>query len=164
MSHERVVVAADTMLPVVRCFPAGSFQRIGLCDHETRALRLGCSHTTARVKLGAAIRELDVCGGDGRGLAESLGYELNLLNNEIHLLDHRKGEAEKELAKLLLEARGDGARTHGDERLRKAEEDVREMERQHDEYVERMGLLRDRVLAEMDRLIRNACVGKGAAI
>src|SRR5215207_4743614 len=90
MSHERVVRAADSMLPVVCRFPEGSYQRVGLCSPEARARRLGCSHTTARTKLERAISELDTRGEPGA----SLGHELNWLDNEIHLLDHRKGEAE----------------------------------------------------------------------
>ncbi|HEY5073391.1 MAG TPA: hypothetical protein VII34_01760 [Pyrinomonadaceae bacterium] len=153
MSHERVIREADSMLPVVCSFPEGNYQRIGLCSPEVRAQRLGCSHTTARIKLGSAIDELDLDGADKSGPGSLLADELNWLNNEIHLLDHRKGEAEKTLAKILEETyvAGDRARTVG--RLRDAEEQIREMERLHDEYVDRIGALRDRVVTEMDRLI-----------
>src|SRR3954468_5938039 len=94
MSHERVIRAADTMLPIICRFPAGSYQRIGLCNPEVRAVRLGCSHTMARVKLEKAINELGTGERDSTGLVTFLGHELNRLDNEIHLLDHRKGEAE----------------------------------------------------------------------
>jgi hypothetical protein len=156
MSHERVIRAADSMLPVVCRLPEGSYQRVGLCNPEERARRLGCSHTTSRIKLERAINELDTCGEPGA----SLVHELNWLNNEIHLLDHRKGEAEKESARMLEEVYGAGDRTRKVESLMEAEEAVRVMERLHDEYVDRIGVLRDRVVAEMDRLIEQVRVGE----
>jgi hypothetical protein len=121
MSHERVIREADSMLPVVCSFPEGNYQRIGLCSPEVRAQRLGCSHTTARIKLGSAIDELNG-DSDESGPGSFLAHELNWLNNEIHLLDHRKGEAEKTLAKILEETyvAGDRARTAG--RLSDAEQ------------------------------------------
>jgi hypothetical protein len=61
MSHERVVRTADSMLPVVCRFPEGSYQRVGLCSAEARGQRLGCSHSTARIKLKRGINELDMC-------------------------------------------------------------------------------------------------------
>jgi hypothetical protein len=155
MSHERVIREGDLMLPVVCSFPEGNYQRVGLCSPEVRAQRLGCSHTTARIKLGSAIDELDLDGADKSGPGSLLADELNWLNNEIHLLDHRKGEAEKTLAKILEETyvAGDRARTAG--RLRDAEEQIGEMERLHDEYVDRIGALRAKVVAELERLIES---------
>jgi hypothetical protein len=155
MSHERVIREGDLMLPVVCSFPEGNYQRVGLCSPEVRTQRLGCSHTTARIKLGSAIDELDLDGADKSGPGSLLAHELNWLNNEIHLLDHRKGEAEKTLARILEETyvAGDRARTAG--RLRDAEEQIREMERLHDEYVDRIGALRAKVVAELERLIES---------
>src|SRR4051812_7359510 len=68
--------------------PSGKLQRIGLCDPATRAERLACSHSTARVKLEHALKHLPP------EIAAPLAEELNWLNNQIHLLDHRKGDAE----------------------------------------------------------------------
>jgi hypothetical protein len=152
MSHERIIRAAGSLLPVVCRIPEGAYQRVGLCSPETRAQRLGCSHTMARIKLESAIDELEKGALEERGPGSFLRSELNWLDNEIHLLDHRKGEAEKTLAKILEEY-GASDRAGQPERLREAEETVRGMERLHDEYVDRMGILRDRVVTEMDRMI-----------
>jgi len=150
MSHERILKAAGWMLPVVGRLPEAKYQRVGLCSQKTRAQRLGCSHTMARIKLESAIDELET--GEKSGPGSFLRSELNWLNNEIHLLDHRKGEAETTLARILEEySAGDGASTA--ERLREAKAKVREMERLHDEYVDRIGILRDTVVTEMDKLI-----------
>jgi hypothetical protein len=108
----------------------------------------------ARIKLENAISQLGTNAGNQTGPASSLGDELNWLNNEIHLLDHRKGAAEKALARLL-EAYGVRDLMCQDEILSQAQEKVREMERLHDRYVDRIGTLRDRVVAEMDRLIES---------
>jgi len=77
----------------------------------------------------------------------------NWLNNEIHLLDHRKGEAEKTLARILEETYAAGDQAPTGERLRDTEHAIREMERLHDAYVDQIGVLRDKVVTEMDRLI-----------
>lgn len=153
MSHERVVSVADSMLPIVDALPEGSYQRVGLCSPEARVVSLGCSHTTARIKLESAIEAVATNSGDRCGPQTSFGSELNWLDNEIHLLDHRKGEAEKVLAGILAEVTGADSGARECERLRAAEEEVREMERLHDEYVERIGALRDRIIAELDKLI-----------
>src|SRR6266849_1435633 len=151
MSHERVVRAADSGLPLICRVPEGSYQRVGLCSPEARAQRLGCSHTMARIKLERAI---DVLGAeDSSGTGSFSGNELNWLNNEIHLLDHQKGEAEKALARILEEAYSAEDRARNCQRLREAEEKIRKMEELHDEYVERLGVLRDRVVTEIDKLI-----------
>jgi len=156
MSHERIIRAGESMLPVVSGLPEGSYQRVGLCSPEVRAQRLGCSHTTARIKLEDAINELNRGDGASSGQGLSLGSELNWLNNQIHLLDHRKGEAEKTVAKTVEEMYRAGDRGRKGEKLIEAKKDVREMERLHDEYVERTGVLRHKVVNEMDRLIEQA--------
>jgi len=138
------------MSPLVVELREGSYQRVGLCSPETRAQRLGCSHTMARIKLESAIEELETSTEETSGPESSLRSELNWLDNEIHLLDHRKGEAEKTLGLLAYRVR---ERAGQGERLRDAEEKVRELERLHDHYVDRIGILRDRIVAEMDRLI-----------
>lgn len=78
------------MLPVVCRFPEGSHQRVGLCNPDVRAQRLRCSHTSARIKLERGIGELDP--EDNVGTESFSGNELNWLNNEIHLLDHRRAK------------------------------------------------------------------------
>lgn len=61
---------------------------------------LGCSHTTARIKLQEAINELSISHGNNAAQVSELAVRLNRLDNQIHLLDHRKSEAEKNLAKI----------------------------------------------------------------
>lgn len=156
MSHERIVRAGEFMLPVICRFPEGSYQRIGLCSSEVRAKRLGCSHTSARIKLGDAINELTTGDGESSEQGEFLGRELNWLDNQIHLLDHRKGEAEKILARKEEEISRADDRAGKEVELIEARKAIHEMERTHDEYVEQIGALRDRLVKELDKLIERA--------
>ena len=153
MSHERVIRAGETGLPVICRFTESNYERVGLCRPEIRAKRLSCSHTSARIKLEDAINELNTRVQEDNRLISLLHSELNWLNNEIHLLDHRKGEAEKTLASILEAAYRHGKWEPNGKDLIEAENRVEELERTHDEYVERIGRLRDRVIIEIDKLI-----------
>lgn len=57
------------------------------------------------------------------------------------------------LARALEEKYRGEDRAGNCERLREAEDRIRELEDLHDEYVERLGVLRDRVVTALDKLI-----------
>ena len=139
MVHERIVGVADSKQPI-----SGNLKRVGLCSPEVRAERLGCGHTMSRVRLDRVINELETA------VAEPLAYELNFLTNEIHLLDHRKGEAETQRARAELEAKRVGEEL---ELVKETTEIVKGLEQQHDIYVEKMKELMDRVVLEIDKAI-----------
>lgn len=145
MAHERVLRSVESGLPMTNRVPEGSYRRIGLCAPTLRALRLGCSHTMARLRLQDAIGALasDVHDSSVGALAD----ELTALDNAIHLLDHRKGQAEKALADALREFHDTNA---GADRLSALDSDVGHLEQLHDEYVERIARLRDNVLIAID--------------
>ena len=154
MLHERVVRGnASSGLPVACRIPEGNYQRVGLCAPELRAKRLGCSHTSARIKLDDAINLLDAHCGENEASGSLLKREAAWLDNAIHLLDHRKGEAEKKLAILQEEAQRNPESGDREEKVRKVESELVEMEALHDEYVERTGRVRDRVVCEIDKLL-----------
>lgn len=155
MSHERVLRRGEHMLPVASRLPGVEYERVGLCALDARARMPACSHTTARVKLKEAVREL---GARGRQV-ETLAGELNLLDNEIHLLDYRKGAAEKSLAVALEEAHRVGGQGGGGA-PEQVEREVRELELLHDAYVEQIESLKDRVVAELDALIEQAAMSR----
>ena len=134
MVHERVIRLADSNQSVL------VNKRVGLCSPDVRAQRLSCGHTMSRVRLDRAIDELE------SGIAEPLRYELNWLTNEIHLLDHRKGEAEVQRARAEQDVK------RGREESNELEL-IKELERQHDEYTDKMGVLRNKVVAEIDKVI-----------
>lgn len=134
-------------------FPEGSYQRVGLCTAEIRAKRLACSHTSARIKLDDAIKKLATSDRGNNAASLVFSSELVWLNNAIHLPDHQKGEAEKSLARILDEAHRAGAQGDKGQNMRESENEIYEMEQLHDEYVERIGELRDRIVIEIDTLL-----------
>lgn len=152
MSHERVIRDQASGLSITCRFPEGSYQRVGLCAPDLRATRLGCSHTTARIKLDDAIKLLEMSKVRDKVAVSSLSRELGWLDNSIHLLDHRKGEAEKRLARIRDEVCGAVESEEKWEKVREAEKEIGEMEQIHDEYVERLGQLRDKIVSEIDKL------------
>jgi hypothetical protein len=160
MSHERVVRDDASGLPVSCRFPEGNYQRIGLCAPELRAKRLGCSHTSARIKLDDAIKLLAMHRGEDEPCASALSSEAVQLDNAIHLLDHRKGEAEKRLAETQEEAHRIGGPRNMAEKMREAENELGEMEQLHSAYVERIGRLRDSVVNEIDKLLAGQALMK----
>jgi hypothetical protein len=164
MSHERIRRVGEFRLPVVSRLPGGGYQRVGLCSPEARAQRLGCSHTTARIKLQQAIKELSIGHGNNDGQMSELTVRLNRLDNQIHLLDHRKSEAETNLAKIEEQKYRAGDRSEKVEELNGAKKVVLEMERLHDKNVEQIGVLRDRVLNGLDRLIQQVEMNQGAVV
>lgn len=149
MSHERALNEPGSMLPIKSKLYLGKYERIGLCSHEVRAQRLGCSHTTARIRLADAVDELM----RETDLAAGWSEELRYLDNEIHLLDHRKGEAETVLAREQEESCRAVEPARLDAKVALAKREVHDLERLHDEFVGRIGALRDCVIAEIDRLI-----------
>lgn len=153
MSHERVVRDTATGLPITRRFPEGSYQRVGLCTPEIRATQLGCSHTSARIQLDDAIKALEMGYGELPATGLPFGSELAWLDNAIHLLDHRKGEAEQRLASILDEAHRSNEPADKREQVRATENEINEMEQLHDKYVERIGRLKESVIQEIDRLL-----------
>ncbi|HKP39048.1 MAG TPA: hypothetical protein VJT71_19475 [Pyrinomonadaceae bacterium] len=136
MVHERIV---GPTLPtnLSEGDAPNHFMRVGLCDPDERNERLGCSHTMSRVRLDEALSQLK------SRRAVILRSELNWLNNEIHLLDHRKGKAETTLAMANSSGSKQGP----------AWEELARLEQQHDDYVERIAVLRDEALLEIDKMI-----------
>lgn len=120
-----------------------------LCSWEVRRRRLACAHTTARYSAEQALLDLRKAGALSEDACAALAEELHALGQQIHLLDHRKGDAEKayglaaETSRLAEDATADASRDE-------AKSLVRVMESAHDRYVERFRDWRDRVLAAAD--------------
>jgi hypothetical protein len=120
-----------------------------LCSSDVRRRRLACAHTTARDSAGQALVELRRAGALSEDACAVLVEELHALGQQVHLLDHRKGDAEKayalavETSRLAADATADASRD-------KAKDLVRAMESEHDGLVARFRDWRDRVLAAAD--------------
>ena len=151
MAHERVRIDKETGLPIAQTTPESSYKRIGLCSPEIRAEMVSCGHTMARYLLQDALELLNSEGKD----TVFLEAELSDLINRIHIFDHKKGEAEKRLAKLI-EKMYFQPETNLTSDFEVASAEIKNIERQHDEYVERTSRLRNLIIFEMKTVIESA--------
>ena len=148
MAHERVRVNKETGLPIAQTMPVSSYKRIGLCSPEIRGEQLSCGHTMARYLLRDALALLNSEGKD----TVILEAELGDLINRIHILDHKKGEAEKRLAKLIEKIRFQ-PETDSTSDFEAANAEIQNIEQQHDECVELISNLRNVIVFQMKAVI-----------
>ena len=153
MSHEQVVRDDASGLPKTCRFAESGYRRIGLCAPELRATSLGCSHTSARIKLEEAIGALCSSNGQQTPALSQMRDEFAWLDNAIHLLDHRKGDAEKRFAEICERSNQSVRSADEEHTIKEARNGIGELEALHDAYVERIGNLRNRVVAEIDELL-----------
>lgn len=154
MLHERVRVEDGRVLRVWRGEPEPTPVRIGLCGPEERARNLACGHTMARYVLLDAAAALHAAGRLTDAEHAPLRQALESVSDAIHLLDHRKGHAEKKLA-LASEADPPSGR--------EAAAEVRRLEEEHDACAERIRELRGVVLAHLDAAVDAGTVERGGA-
>jgi hypothetical protein len=151
MAHERVLIDPQTKLPVAGISPEMEFRRRDLCPAAKRNTNLACSHTMARYCMAEA---LDVLEQTGNNRADWRA-ELDNLNNLIYRLDRRKSDAEKQSAQIV-------------KNLSEAEENMKKIllieqnsingqiaviERDHNNCVERIEILKHKILAALDSVI-----------
>jgi hypothetical protein len=161
MFHERVRVENGAVLRVSRGEPEPSPVRIGLCSPEVRARNLACGHTMARYVLLDAVRALHAAGRLPGAAHGPLEQALESVCNAIHLLDHQKGDAERQLA-LSSErehrSRGEPAEEEAAGEAARSAAEVRRLEEQHDAYAEQIRELQGAVLAHLDAALSDGSV------
>lgn len=146
MAHERVRVEQGR---IVRRCAEGAEDVLGrqpLCSRETRTLRLACGHTTARDEMQHVLVDLRDLGVLSADVCAALRAELQAIGDDIHNLDHRKGDAEKQYA-LAAEACEDAGAAPA---LEQNTALVRALESEHLRHVERLADWRARVCALID--------------
>jgi hypothetical protein len=125
--------------------------RVPLCSAHTRAQRLACGHTPARNETQRAIAELGAAGVLSGEQCRLFAAELDAIGHDIQLLDHRKGDAEKQHALALEACRSREPRrgtTVGD-----AAAHLSALELEQERHVERLRDWRDRLLRAVDAAI-----------
>lgn len=135
--------------------------RIGLCSPEVRARNLACGHTMARYVLLDAVRALHAAGRLPEAAQDPLEQALVGVCNGIHLLDHQKGDAERQLAlssERRHRSRGEAAEEEAASEAASAAAEVRRLEEQHDLYAERIRELQGAVLAHLDAALSDGGV------
>jgi len=140
MFHERVRIENGTALRVYRGEPELAVVRIGLCEPEARARNLACGHTMARYVLLDAVHALRAAGVLPGAAHDRLQRALETVSDAIHLLDHQKGDAERQLA----------LSSEGKQRTGAGAAEVKRLEEQHDAYAEQIRELQRTVLAHLD--------------
>lgn len=166
MLHERVRIENGSVLRVSRGESEPSLVRIGLCSPEVRARNLACGHTMARYVLLDALRAVHAAGDLPGSASDALYESVESVSNAIHLLDHAKGDAEKQLAlsseRKHLASVGSGAEEAPREAAVSAAE-VKRLEEQHDACAEQIGELRTAVLARLDATLHDSSVRESTA-
>jgi len=148
MFHERVRMENGAVLRVFRGEPEPGVVRIGLCSPEVRARNLACGHTMARYLLLDAVQALHAAGMLPDDEQARLQRALESVSDAIHLLDHQKGHAERQLA-LSSEAK---------QPLPKEAAEVERLEEQHDAYAEQIRDLQREVLEHLDAALHGSAV------
>lgn len=140
MFHERVRTENGAVLRVYRGEPEPALVRVGLCSPEARARNLACGHTMARYVLLDAVHALHAAGKLPGGVHHTLSRALGSVSDAIHILDHRKGEAERRLALA----------SEGKQQPSERVAEVELLEEQHDAHAEQIRELRRVVLEHLD--------------
>jgi hypothetical protein len=140
MFHERVRVENGVVLRASRGEQETAVVRMGLCSPEVRARNLACGHTMARYVLLDAVQALHAAGMLPHAARDDLHQALTTVSDAIHLLDHQKGEAERQLALSSEGKPQPGERAAA----------VESLEERHDAYAEQIRELQRTVLAHLD--------------
>jgi hypothetical protein len=117
------------------------FPRLGFCNASDRQWRLTCAHTMAAARFN---RLLDQLAGTGLVEADKIQSEkINALLTEIYLLDHQKGNVEKDYAVLRQQSAPASE-------LQSARDTLNEIIRQHTALVRQVEALRGEILCEVE--------------
>lgn len=148
IAHEKVLIDEQTNLPITTYTGEIVFERIGFCAPETRKKRISCSHTSAPYILQDALMLLEFEGAD----VEFLKKEFFDVTNQICQLDHKKGDAEADLAKLIAKKQTEPNQQTETE-IASANREIKKIENEHAESVDKIAKLRDRIILEIEKAI-----------
>lgn len=140
--HEKVMLAKNSMPaeddPSVT---QPGLPRLGFCNASDRQWRLTCAHTMAASRFNRLLGQL---ADTGLVEADRIQFEkINALLTEIYLLDHQKGNVEKDYAVL----RQQSASTP---ELQSTREKLNQIIRQHTILVRQVEALREEILGEVE--------------
>jgi hypothetical protein len=146
--HEKVMLPKNSM-PAEEdtSVMQPGFPRLGFCNASDRQWRLTCAHTMAAARFN---RLLDQLAGTGLVEAERIQSEkVNALLTEIYLLDHQKGNVEKDYAVLRRQSAPAPE-------LQSAREKLNAIIHQHTILVRQVEALREEILCEVEAAMREA--------
>ena len=142
MVHESVPRDAAGQ-PLPHAVEPDGYARPALCSATRRGTQLACSHSAARLPLRQAIEALQALDGAEMAALGTLLEDWIRLDAALGTLDHRRYAAETRLA--------DAVRT-GTAGTVDGERSIAALVQEHRDLSRGLDALKDRVLAELDRL------------
>ncbi len=144
--HEKVKRKSDGITPIIDTSVEHGFERVTFCSNKTRASRLGCAHTSARVRLKNLIRKLpeSFC---HQAQAEHWTKCVIRLEMAIIRADMKKSDYELEHARCsanLCTSTQPAASTT--EQLADLNEKIRLIELEHNACIQQLSSLCDEIL------------------
>lgn len=98
LKHELVKLDADSKRPIKHSISdKNQYQRIELCSLSDRNKRLGCAHSASNARFNRLIDQLET----DDDIVIELQKNINAVIFKIYMLDHKKGDLEKEYAICL---------------------------------------------------------------
>ena len=152
MAHEAVQRDAQTGLPIHQ--PCG-YQRNPLCDDAIRRQRIGCGHTSARYVFGDVLDALADRGDVPENMIDGWRMRWQELDLAVSMTDHRKGDAERDLAEVIertlaLPADDHTSRQSAEEERQAIEGRIEQIIADHGRHVDDLVSLRDEILKAAD--------------
>jgi hypothetical protein len=146
--HEKVMLPKNSMPaeedPSVM---QPGFPRLGFCNASDRQWRLTCAHTMAAARFNRLLDQLAGTGLVEEGRVHS--GKINALLTEIYLLDHQKGNVEKDYAVLRRQSAPAPE-------LQATRNKLNEIILRHSDLVGQVEALRAEILCEVEEAMREA--------
>ncbi len=97
--HEKVALNPETKMPIITQIDSEvACTRVQLCPANLRSKRLGCAHSFANDNFNKLINELE---SENSEITE-LQAKIKQIILKIYMLDHEKGNLEKDHAKSVM--------------------------------------------------------------
>ncbi|MEO0509192.1 MAG: hypothetical protein AAF065_04990 [Verrucomicrobiota bacterium] len=149
MAHERIQRVKEGLEPIRNASIDHGYQRSEYCCSTTRAQRLGCAHTTGRIRFCEFLDALPRPMFDEERITK-WKEELQKLDLLIVKVDWQKSDAELDHARQSdALCQGTQESPERNAQLANTSQLIRELIDTHTDYIERLRQLRNEVLAEI---------------
>jgi hypothetical protein len=145
--HEKITgMQQTTIMEDTYTVQSYQFARVGFCAPHNRQWLLNCAHTMAAANYTHLLGQLE---GTGIFVAKTLPVlDLKQTLTAIYLLDHRKGDAEKQLALLQLA-------NNNTQALTETQLQLHQIQQEHIQLVTILTDLHQEILDRIDGLLSN---------
>ena len=144
LHHEIVQLDVNTQQPVKSgTIESPNYQRVSFCPKEIRKKRLGCAHSYANESFMETLNQLP----KKDHVIEDLKTQMDEVICKIFVLDHQKGELEKDWAKAL-EAKNNDTIIQSE-----LQQQIATCIEQHTQVMTQLSALKERVVDRLGELI-----------